>query len=384
MSTADGLPPLPMHVSWVRDGLLVVAMDSEMHVYSQWRNHETIEEDGDTRTLLDQCLHTVSSSASLNVGLNKHFLPSRSASSAMLNSSFSNIHMLGSAASGLDNKDNPLSSKRPSRCGGKVELFKSDSVSGVHIIEDCGLFESSRLANPVLPQYHPKQLIELLSFGKIRRVKAIFAHLVRCISGMHSHANVFDDSGSNSSSSRQGQYSHPRTLSVSPHNEASTIPEEVQLDYLEIASIPPLPLYALLAADQDSSLVKVVDVNSSRGLSDNQDYSGLFHDELSDEELDDPFADEDVEVVTPSRRCRRGSSQTHVSDNYFGPAQSRVLTRHLTHVHLPGLSSLDQMYLLALGDTVANTHLDFSDKQAADVAVSKSKYDLWKTLFVST
>ena len=88
--------------------------------------------------------------------------------------------------------------------------------------------------------------------------------------------------------------------------------------------------------------------------------------------MDDPFDDEG-DVTTPHRRCRRHSSQTQVSDNYFGPAQSRILTRHLTHIHLPGLSSLDQMYLLALGDTVANTHLDFSDKQAADVAVSSSK-----------
>lgn len=37
LNTADGLPPLPMQISWVRDGILVVGMDSEMHVYSQWK-----------------------------------------------------------------------------------------------------------------------------------------------------------------------------------------------------------------------------------------------------------------------------------------------------------------------------------------------------------
>ena len=37
LETADGLPPLPMQISWVRDGILVVGMDSEMHVYSQWK-----------------------------------------------------------------------------------------------------------------------------------------------------------------------------------------------------------------------------------------------------------------------------------------------------------------------------------------------------------
>lgn len=44
---------------------------------------------------------------------------------------------------------------------------------------DYGLFEASRIACPVLPQYHPKQLMEFLNSGKIRWVKAILAHLVR-------------------------------------------------------------------------------------------------------------------------------------------------------------------------------------------------------------
>lgn len=44
---------------------------------------------------------------------------------------------------------------------------------------DYGLFEASRIACPVLPQYHPKQLMELLNSGKIRWVKAILGHLVR-------------------------------------------------------------------------------------------------------------------------------------------------------------------------------------------------------------
>lgn len=38
LRTADGLPPLPMHLSWVRDGIFVVGMDNEMQVYSQWKD----------------------------------------------------------------------------------------------------------------------------------------------------------------------------------------------------------------------------------------------------------------------------------------------------------------------------------------------------------
>ena len=51
------------------------------------------------------------------------------------------------------------------------------------LLPDFGLFEASHMACPVLPQYHPKQLMELLRSGKIRWVKAILAHLMRCIGG---------------------------------------------------------------------------------------------------------------------------------------------------------------------------------------------------------
>ena len=37
LQTADSLPPVPMQLSWVRHGILVVGMDSEMHIYSQWK-----------------------------------------------------------------------------------------------------------------------------------------------------------------------------------------------------------------------------------------------------------------------------------------------------------------------------------------------------------
>jgi hypothetical protein len=56
-----------------------------------------------------------------------------------------------------------------------------DQIASVDYMPDYGLFEASRIACPVLPQYHPKQLMELLNSGKIRWVKAILAHLVRSV-----------------------------------------------------------------------------------------------------------------------------------------------------------------------------------------------------------
>lgn len=79
-------------------------------------------------------------------------------------------------------------------CIGAVNVLSRDNVNvaGAAVssdpannmdsyMPDYGLFEASRIACPVLPQYHPKQLMELLNSGKIRWVKAILAHLVRSV-----------------------------------------------------------------------------------------------------------------------------------------------------------------------------------------------------------
>lgn len=355
LTTADGLLPLPMHLSWVRDGLLVVGMDNEMHVYSQWKapgsEPEHVRSDPsdalDTRTLTEQSLQKVSSSASLNLPASKPYKLSQSMSSIKLDASISNLSMLAERKSEKEKK--------------KVkEMSNSDSMSGLHLIQDCGLFEAARIANPVLPQYHPKQLIELLNFGKIRRVKAILAHLVRCISGNDSQQGAMIISHE-TSQNRPRLSSRALSIAgaVSP-SEATTIPEEHQPDYIEISSIPPLPLYALLAADEDSSF-KSVDASANANTP-NQDYNGLFNTGSFDEELEDPF-DMDEVFGSPKMDARkRHLSSVPGATNQFGPAQSQLLARHLTHTQLPGLSSLDQMYLLALADTVARTKLDFTEK----------------------
>lgn len=105
--------------------------------------------------------------------------------------------------------------------------------------------------------------------GKIRWVKAILAHLVRCISGHRGTDS--DDEDDDDSLSHQDSDSHSsgkhwartRTLSISsPDHEArnisadihiAAVPKELTLDYTEISAVPPLPLWLLLAADQGSA-----------------------------------------------------------------------------------------------------------------------------------
>jgi len=99
-----------------------------------------------------------------------------------------------------------------------------------------------------------------------------------------------------------------------------------------------------------------------------QDYNDLFDANLSmaDETLDDILEDE---PNSPHRKERRQSvSGDRQGLSHFGPRQGRLLSRLLTHTHLPGLSSLDQMHLLALADTVSTCNTDFAERFAIDAA----------------
>lgn len=65
---------------------------------------------------------------------------------------------------------------------------------------------------------------------------------------------------------------------------------------------------------------------------------------------------------------RRQSIPEKQNLSHFGPRQGQLLSRLLTHTHLPGLSSLDQMHLLALADTVSTCNSDFAERFAIDAA----------------
>lgn len=346
LTTADGLPPLPMQISWVRDGILVVGMDSEMHVYSQWKpnpekdcchsnlQHQESDEFQASRNLRDEDLRTLAHETSQRRLANVSSMPHLSRVSSI------NLTM-------LDAK--------------KKRGMQSDTNS-FDYMPDYGLFEASRIACPVLPQYHPKQLMELLNSGKIRWVKAILSHLVRCIA---SSCSVRADD--ENLMKQRGGWSRSRTMSVSyagttsplePRGSTTQIPEELTLDYAEITSISPLPLWTLLIADKET--------NATQQKEDKQDYNELFDGNLDEGESLDDMLDEGYDCSRA--KDRRSSVPERQGISHFGPRQGRLLSRLLTHTHLPGLSSLDQMHLLALADTVSTCNVDFAERFAIDAA----------------
>ncbi|XP_069360206.1 dmX-like protein 2 isoform X8 [Maniola hyperantus] len=337
LKTVDGLPPLPMQISWVRDGILVVGMDSEMHVYSQWKPEmpqitsgqgasQEQEEGGESRALRDSDL--------------------RVSAPHLQRVSSINLQLL----------------ERDARRRNKTQPDQPQPL--LDYMPDFGLFEASQMACPVLPQYHPKQLMELLNSGKIRWVKAILAHLVRCIGGSYTSRS---SQGDEDSVSRQRGWSRSRTLSVSfaagaasPLDGVAQITEDVQLDYAELTSVPPLPLWTLLVADKESA-------HHPSTIQEAKDYNELFEGTMEvEDDLDALLLEEDGIDRRPSMPERQPLS-------HFGPRQGRILSRLLTHTHLPGLSSLDQMHLLALADTVSTCDADFAERLASNARVDISQ-----------
>lgn len=277
LHTADGLPALPMHVSWVRDGILVVGMDSEMHVYTQWKpQNPTQQSDAsevDSKSGRDVDFRTLTQENQKKLAA----VPTLGRISSV------NLQILDRRKKKEENLD---------------------------YMPDYGLFEASRIACPVLPQYHPKQLMELLNSGKIRWVKAILAHLVKCLGGQDCSLDEV-----------QG-WARARTLSVSypagsPEHRASI--GEIALDYAEINNIAPLPLWTLLAADKEQAT----------NQEEQKDYDELFDNTIVMEESLDTLL-EDHE----STRLERRASEKIVSLTHFTPKQGEFLRSGSLKIHV--------------------------------------------------
>ena len=340
LQTADGLPPLPMSVSWARDGVLMCAMDNEVAVYSQWmaevsNSQEDSAEDNDQRRLKETELISISQETKPK-----------------------NVHGGLKGSYGADARFfNDSVEKAKKLMGGGVEDFMSDM----------GLFEASHLSCPVLPQYHPKQLMELLHSGKIRWVKAILNHLVKCVCPKQQrsrHSTIQDSektkdwTKSRNLSIIGGQGRSPSPIRDNQRSSTSAMPEDQLIDHAEVYAISPLPLWMLLEADKEKGSSNV----------ETQEYNELFSDSVVEGDMDFNLNLEDEDSFVRQRRLSMSNEKQGLS--FFGPRQARVLSKLLTHSQLPGLTSLDQMHLMALADTVASCNVDIAERFAIDAAKS--------------
>lgn len=328
---------------------------------------EIVESEGqmDKRTLTEANLVTVASS----LNLYNNFKSKPNFKSSISHTNMRHSALMSGVVSGGTSSNLKDSWRRSGQNSGtsknSFSTNSADNLSNLPLLYESGLFEAARFANPVLPQYHPKLLMELLNFGKTRRVKAILAHLVRCISG----TGLPTTSGGGGHTEEDDSFmdgllstNAPKPRSMSMRSDANTV------NTMEIKSIPPLPLYALITADRDltSFHSEFSPSTQARG----NDYSDLLDTNLA---LNKETEDLDAQLFSssspenPRSRLHSDRSKSNPIDPYnFTPSQTEVLQEYLSKLNLPGLSGNDQFYLAALAEVVASFSQDFSDLQAGN------------------
>ena len=350
LDSADGMQALPVQMKWVRDGLLIVGLDTEMQVYSQWTSTKL---DGEIK----QNYYFKAADAEKN---SSKILPSNPSVLDFNLLAKSNLFKAndGGGGGGGGNKNETIHTASSS-----THLVIDDDVT-LNCILNSGLFIQAKREWPVLPQYHPTQLFELMNAGKINRVKAILMHLIRCIIDCEFEAKI-----KNTEKRRRR-----RTLSANSNEVAE---EEQNLSFLEIKSIPPLPMFALYAADFD--LFTPADSLTIDSNKKEEDYNDLFERKNS-ADSDDPFKNGDNEEEEKEKEDKKMNSDElefkkklllNDSTTNFNANVCNILIDYLMYVRLAGLDSLDQMYLVALVDTVANVKCDVTFNKNEDLFLKK-------------
>jgi hypothetical protein len=143
LESVDGLPPIPSILNWVRDGLLVIGMPSEMRVYNQW-NFKPVKEAPKAEVPHKSAVQK----AVKILGIR----PVASASN--LSASRSQL-MLDQVLKLAANKS-PLDIKLDHKPEVKSDHPETPEDGILKAVVEEGIFEASRLASPILPQYHPQ------------------------------------------------------------------------------------------------------------------------------------------------------------------------------------------------------------------------------------
>ncbi|VDN05634.1 unnamed protein product [Thelazia callipaeda] len=351
LQSADDLPPLPTTLGWVRDGLLVIGMRSEMRCYSQWNFRTEFLKNGELEEIARK-------------DLSKRKPPSQL---ALANLGISQSHSTLDQLSKKSKQETlPLNKQKMYKnllhrvytapYDLQTLLLKDEHV--LEAISDEGLFEAARLASPILPQYHPKLLIELLNSGRTGVVKAILLHVLNCLKQLN--VSISNPLSRASSVRKMSLTDADLKMEGSGQDIARGLCDtfdDSNLEYEELGGIPPLSLHTLLFPCDSSSIDKEkVSEKVQSG-----------HISLFDEPCDDSGSDRSWDIDSESKKSRHDSlslddTQPHLLSINFTAKHNRLLTEFLTHIHLPGLSSVDQVHLLSISDTLSHFSSNVMDK----------------------
>uniref|UniRef100_H2YVA9 RAVE complex protein Rav1 C-terminal domain-containing protein n=1 Tax=Ciona savignyi TaxID=51511 RepID=H2YVA9_CIOSA len=199
---------------------------------------------------------------------------------------------------------------------------------------------------PSLPQYHPVVLSELMNSGHIAVVREILINLAICING------DFRDTVCQTEALQVEKYQFSEFL----------------VNTLKVCSsgnhITPLSLQSLLSDDGhlQSNFVEVVpgknDENAAKNAMETLDDFATLDLQMDEADSSDDELNEILGIK--SKKGKKISQEkidlTKLELNYFGKEHCKVIHEFLVRNQLPGLSSLDQMGLMALADTLEMTN----------------------------
>ncbi|KRY70236.1 DmX-like protein 2 [Trichinella pseudospiralis] len=352
LESADGLPPMPRMLSWVRHGIMVVGLDTEMRIYSQWNMTGTCVSDG---------LVT-------------------SKSTAVFPTAMSALDLMRKTDSGSKKRRDVREAH-----SSKEKVAEQWSERFLRLVSFEGLFEAARVATPLLPQYHPRQLIELMKAGQTGMVQAILLHVLnqirkydvprarRCGPASSELNYDLDSDDTGKAVSRRPSLCAP---------EVGLLGDDGSAEYMELDFISPLPLYSLLQFNlnlfnvKNTNNITTTTTNNTNNNNNNStqqlladstttvrnDYDALLDDGLLKYKIEcDPLDDDDLDATDNSNTGKEVASGVENS-NTFGSEEAALLSSMLTHIHLPGLSSLDQLYLLAIADTISSIKPGFFEQ----------------------
>ncbi len=225
------------------------------------------------------------------------------------------------------------------------------------------LLDYAHVVNTPLPQYHPKILIELMNSGKLKSVKAILVNLVKYLY-LYSHkkkpkGNYFEEGGleaiyDHNEERKDGR--RKRLLSVSSdgilrrsrHVDTKTIVERVpHLSLAKMGILTPQTDAPLDAADEKGGEMMSHDKQD-------QDYDELFTTNTLTDIGTYTYGFEEEEKELSFTDLEPGSHD-------FSPELAKKLSAILCYAQLMDLSDLEQVRLLAIAETVANTKMSFGE-----------------------
>nr|CDS22208.1 dmX protein 1 [Echinococcus granulosus] len=368
---------------WLPNGLLMFHHSCHIYLFSQWPSNDSVIEANQIPTQSQQVKNGKSVDPSLLSSSDAAKMAFGSMSATRLKSVYSNLHLTTIRS---------RSALQSFQTGRKSEHFNHTFFNGL------GLFEAAQLSNPILPQFHPRQLLEWMNLGRFRLVQALLVHLTRCLSAVDVVCGL---DAARPKTTVNNSSRHQRTRSISLAISGGIIDASLETSSLTTPSsspeleIPPLPLHILLALDSLSFQHLVA--NSSNTTFDNfaplsENSGSLLNEDLATELNDEETS---VQIDGGSDTAQRGSwrvsletlgylsnglpsnplwdlnnHQTLASLLKFDNQEARILSDLLSRYRLPGLSRLDQMYLLGIAELMANTRTEVTDRLSGIVATA--------------